>query len=313
MKVLVTGANGQLGRCLIDRLQSNSGFEFVALDKSGLDIGDPVQVDNILNEVNPDVVINAAAYTAVDRAEEEPELARRVNAQGAENLARSAARLDIALIHVSTDYVFDGEGSHPDDEKRSHPDDKKRSHPYKESDITRPAGVYGQTKLAGEKAVSGYCPKHIILRTAWVYSEYGNNFVKTMLRLAGTRDELNVVADQLGCPTYAGDIADTILKICPGLSDNPPWGIYHYAGATRCSWAEFARAVFAEARNQGIVQKEVLVHDIPSSEYPTPAKRPKYSVLDCEKISANFDVMPVPLAQSLPKVLASLVSQQDKL
>ncbi|MEQ9023519.1 MAG: dTDP-4-dehydrorhamnose reductase [Pseudomonadales bacterium] len=295
MKVLVTGSNGQLGRCLIDRLQLNSGFEFVALDKSRLDIGDAAQVDKTLNEVNPDVVINAAAYTAVDRAEEEPELAQRVNGQGAENLARSAARLDIALIHVSTDYVFDG----------------KADHPYKESDATMPAGVYGQTKLAGEKEVSGCCPKHIILRTAWVYSEYGHNFVKTMLRLAATRDELNVVADQIGCPTYAGDIADAILKICLDLSDNPAWGIYHYVGATECSWAEFARAVFAEARKQGILQKEVLVHDIPTSEYPTLAERPKYSVLDCKKISTNFAVIPEPLAQSLPRVLESLVSQQD--
>lgn len=297
MKVLLTGANGQLGRCLLDRLRTNRDIEFFALDSAELDIVDATRVEQALDEFSPDILINAAAYTAVDRAEEEPELARKVNLQGAENLARATARRGAVMIHVSTDYVFDG----------------RADRPYKEEDQTGPAGVYGQTKLAGEKAVSGFCPKHIILRTAWVYSEYGNNFVKTMLRLAATRDELNVVADQIGCPTYAGDIADTILKICLNLSGKPAWGTYHYVGATRCSWADFARAVFAEARKQGILQKEVLVHDIATSEYPTPAKRPTYSVLDCGKISAHFDVIPVPLAQSLAKVLESLVSQQDKL
>jgi len=296
MKLLVTGANGQLGSCLLDRLQANRDFEVAAMDRAGLDIGDAAQVDKVLNELMPDVIINAAAYTAVDRAEEEPEVARRVNGQGAENLARSAARLDIALIHMSTDYVFDGKGNRP----------------YKESDETMPAGIYGQTKLAGEQSVASLCPRHIILRTAWVYSEYGNNFVKTMLRLAGTRDELKVVEDQIGCPTYAGDIAEAILKICHELPHNPAWGIYHYVGATQCSWAEFARAVFAEARKLGMLQKEVLVHDIPTSEYPTPAERPKYSVLDCKKINEHFDVIPVAMEQSLPGVLAALESLESQ-
>lgn len=295
MNVLLTGANGQLGRCLVDRLQQNHAFEFTALDKQALDIGDANQVAAVVAELKPDVIINAAAYTAVDQAESDVENARRVNELGAANLARAATNQNIPLIHVSTDYVFDGCADKP----------------YKEMDVTVPSGVYGQTKLAGEEAIQAVCSKHIILRTAWVFSEYGNNFVKTMLRLAETRDEISVVDDQTGCPTYAGDIADVILTICRKVSEDLPWGVYHYVGATRCTWAEFARAIFREAETQEILAKSMVVKGIPSSEYPTPAQRPTYSVLDCQKIKNAFDVSPIELTQSMPRMLAAFKQQQD--
>lgn len=295
MKILLTGANGQLGRCLHDRLQLNNEFDFLALGRNELDITDALQVEKTLADIQPDIVINAAAYTAVDKAESEPGIASVINEQGAKNLARSCDKHGSALIHVSTDYVFDG----------------RASQPYKETDETSPVGTYGKTKLAGEQVIASLCPRHIILRTAWVYSEYGQNFVKTMLRLANTRDELNVVEDQLGCPTYAGDIAEAILKICQVLPTEPDWGIYHYVGATQCSWAEFARMIFAEARQADVLQKVIQVNGIPTSEYPTPAERPKYSVLDCKKITGQFGVVPVPIEQSLPKVLKALTALES--
>ncbi len=296
MKVLVTGANGQLGRCLQDRLRAKTGFDFLALDSKELDITDAAQIEKTLAQFQPGIVVNAAAYTAVDKAESEPEKADKINRQGTENLARACTNSGAVLVHVSTDYVFDGTATQP----------------YKESDTTAPLGVYGKTKLAGEQGVASLCPKHIILRTAWVYSEYGQNFVKTMLRLAASRTELNVVEDQQGCPTYAGDIAEAILTICQameagtGTMSESEWGIYHYVGATQCSWADFARVVFVEARNAGMLEQGIQVHGIPTSEYPTPAERPRYSVLDCKKIRENFGVAPVPLEQSLPVVLSAL-------
>jgi len=295
MNVLLTGANGQLGRCLVDRLQQNDRFKFTALDRQSLDISDIDQVKAIVADTEHDIIINAAAYTGVDKAETDVENARRVNEIGAANLAEIAKNLGVPLIHVSTDYVFDGHADKP----------------YTETDSNGPTGVYGQTKLAGEAVIQSICPKHIILRTAWVYSEYGSNFVKTMLRLAETRDELNVVEDQTGCPTYAGDIADTILKICLGISTDTKWGIYHYVGATQCTWAEFARTIFREAETLGILARKIVVHGIPSSAYPTQAERPKYSVLDCRKVVNAFDVLPIELKQSLPRMLEAFKRQQD--
>jgi len=295
MNVLLTGANGQLGRCLIDRLQRDDTFVFTALNRESLDISDVDQVKAFAADLEPDVIINAAAYTGVDKAESDVENARRVNEIGAANLAGIAKNMKIPLIHISTDYVFDG----------------RADKPYIESDPTGPTGVYGQTKLAGETVIQSICPKHVILRTAWVYSEYGSNFVKTMLRLAETRDELNVVEDQTGCPTYAGDIADAILKICLRISTDPKWGLYHYVGAIQCTWAEFARAIFREAKTLGILNKKIDVHGIHSSAYPTAAERPKYSVLDCRKVQKAFDVLPIELKQSLPRMLEALKRQQD--
>lgn len=263
MKVLLTGANGQLGCCFRDRCPI--GWRILATDFDTLDIADLEQVRNIAASYQPDFIVNAAAYTAVDKAESEPQLAALINAIGPKNLAVVANEIGARLVHVSTDYVFDGQAKAP----------------YTESSETNPLGVYGKTKRDGEVAVSQTQPNALIIRTAWVFSEYGNNFVKTMLRLGKERDVLNVVADQLGCPTYAGDIAQAIIDL---LSKNAPGGVYHFCGDSEVSWHEFAKTIFAIALQQGRLQKAPVVNSITTEQYPTPAKRPKYSTLDCAKI-----------------------------
>lgn len=270
MRILLTGKNGQLGRCFQDVL-IDTQHELFAYDSAELNIADAQQVELIIQNVKPDIIVNAAAYTAVDKAETDSENAYLVNAKGPELLAKQAAVLNSPLIHVSTDYVFDGEAVEP----------------YLPTDQTNPQGVYGASKLAGERAVIVACEKHIILRTSWVFSEYGNNFVKTMVRLAKERDELNVVADQYGCPTYAGDLAQAILEICEQHEQNKPlaWGLYHYCGDTPTSWHGFARAIFAKAESLGVIAKRPQVTAISSDQYPTPAKRPAYSVMSTASLS----------------------------
>lgn len=293
MKLLITGASGQLGRCLVDRAIEIDGVDFEAFGSAELDICDYEAAKEEIGKYSPDFVINCAAYTAVDKAEDEPGLAQRVNATGAENLARVCESSGIPLIHISTDYVFDGSSSVP----------------YVETDQVKPLGVYGETKLAGEQAVAANCPRHIILRTAWVYSEYGHNFLKTMLRLAETRGELSVVEDQIGCPTYAGDIANTILEVCK--TPQPSWGIYHYVGATSCSWAEFAEHIFVAAGEKGLIDKNIVVNRIPASEYPTPAARPAFSVLDTGKIQSEFNIKPRLLDVCLAETLDNYAAIAD--
>ncbi|MEE3660423.1 dTDP-4-dehydrorhamnose reductase [Brenneria sp. g21c3] len=263
MKILLTGANGQLGRCFQDRFPA--GWQIWATDSADLDITDYEKVLSAVKEFQPDAIVNAAAYTAVDKAESEPELAALINETGPKNLALAAKEIGARLVHVSTDYVFDGNATVP----------------YVETDKTNPLGVYGKTKLDGEIAVSHVLPDAIIIRTAWVFSEYGNNFVKTMLRLASSRDEINVVSDQRGCPTYAGDIASVIIKLLQKKTDG---GIYNYCGDTDVSWAEFAEEIFYYAFNKNVISNKVVVNHIKTSEYPTLAKRPKYSVLCLNKI-----------------------------
>lgn len=263
MKILLTGANGQLGRCFQDRLPE--GWQVWATDTAELDITDYEKVLSAVKEFQPDAIVNAAAYTAVDKAESEPELAALVNKTGPENLARAAKEVGARLVHVSTDYVFDG----------------KATVPYVETDKTNPLGVYGQTKLDGEIAVSHILPDAIIIRTAWVFSEYGNNFVKTMLRLAKDRDELGIVADQRGCPTYAGDIAQAIIDL---LKQNADGGIYHFCGDKEVSWYEFAKAIFEYALENRVISKKPRLNALSTKEYPTPTARPEYSVLLCDKI-----------------------------
>ncbi len=267
MKILLTGANGQLGRCFQDIVSETDTL--LALGSQELDISHQSSVVAKVQEFRPDIIINAAAYTAVDKAESEPERAAAVNTHGPENLALAAKQVGARLVHVSTDYVFDGSGQVP----------------YQESDAVNPLGVYGQTKLAGELLVQSILPEAIILRTAWVFSEYGNNFVKTMLRLAKDRPELGVVADQVGCPTYAGDIAAAILNLVAG---NAPGGIYHYCGDRSVSWAEFAQAIFAEGEQSGVLARQPKVNFITTDQYPTPAKRPAYSVLSTEKVADYY-------------------------
>ena len=258
-KVLVTGAGGQLGRELVRT--AGQDVECVALARAQLDIADPAGIDELLAEMSPQLVINAAAYTAVDKAETEVEAARRANAEGPGQLARACAQRGIRLIHISTDFVFDGTSSQP----------------YTPDAPTAPLGEYGRSKLAGESAVISAQPEALIIRTGWVYSGFGNNFVKTMLRLMAQRDELAVVADQVGTPTWARGLAAAVWAAAarPRLS-----GIYHWSDAGVCSWYDFAIAISEEARALGLLDRPVAVRPIPAADYPTPAQRPSYSVLD---------------------------------
>ncbi|AWH89671.1 dTDP-4-dehydrorhamnose reductase [Limnobaculum parvum] len=263
MRVLLTGADGQLGRCFQDRLPV--GWVIRETDAKTLDITDSLAVFAEVDSFKPDLIVNAAAYTAVDKAESESEIASLVNVDGARNLANAALRVNAKFIHISTDYVFDGNAVTP----------------YQETDVTNPLGIYGKTKLDGELSVLAVNDESIVIRTAWVFSEYGNNFVKTMLRLGVDRACLGVVADQRGCPTYAGDIANAILLLVQ--NSNVKGGIYHYCGDKDVSWFEFAEAIFKQAKMVGY-SGSPEVKGITTKDYPTPAARPKYSILNCQKI-----------------------------
>ncbi|MGL4958588.1 MAG: dTDP-4-dehydrorhamnose reductase, partial [Plesiomonas sp.] len=277
MKILITGSLGQVGSCLVKQLQAQPGFEYLAVDREQLDITDEHAVSQIVNTFQPDVIINAAAHTAVDKAEQEAELSYAINRDGPHFLAKAANSVGAAMLHLSTDYVFAGD----------------KLGKYTESDATNPQGIYGMSKLAGEQVVAAACPRHIILRTAWVFCETGNNFVKTMLRLAQTRDQLGVVADQFGGPTYAGDIAAALIQIAKALHcGDQHYGIYHFAGQPHVNWYQFAVEIFTKAKAQGIIHKAIVVNAITSDQYPTPAKRPANSKLDCQKIEQVFGIKP---------------------
>jgi len=277
MKVLITGKNGQVGSCLVSQLIDIPSIDFLALGREELDITNAEQVNEVVNKYQPTIIINAAAYTAVDKAESEFGLANAINNVGPKNLAKAASNVNAAILHISTDYVFAG----------------NKDGLYTEGDEVNPQGVYGKTKLAGEQSVAQECDAHIILRTAWVFSEYGNNFVKTMLRLAQTRDTLGVVGDQFGGPTYAGDIAKALINIAQQLQKGiTKFGVYNYSGYPHVSWQEFATEIFSQALSQQVIESPVTVSAISTSEYPTPAKRPANSKLDCSKILTNFSVEP---------------------
>ncbi|QSX28919.1 dTDP-4-dehydrorhamnose reductase [Shewanella cyperi] len=278
MKVLVTGSNGQVGTCLVKQLSEIANVSFWAVDRTELDITDEKAVKNSVKRYSPDVIINAAAYTAVDKAEAEVKLSYLVNREGARYLAEAANDIGATILHISTDYVFAGD----------------KDGMYDENDSVRPQGVYGQSKLEGEVEVAKACPRHIILRTAWVFSEYGNNFVKTMLRLADNRDSLGIVADQFGGPTYAGDIAKALIYIANKSVNrgSVSYGIYHFSGLPHVSWYEFAKAVFDKAKEQCLLRKEIIVSPINTEDYPTLAKRPANSTLDTKKINSQFGIQP---------------------
>ena len=273
MKILVLGSKGQLGQCLNDQLAITE-HDVVYTSRGQIDIAEFEVTKAQILEISPDIVINATAYTAVDKAEEEHQAADRINHLTVANISKICIQLDCWLIHVSTDYVFDGNSEVP----------------YKEDNPTNPQGVYGDSKLKGEVAIEASGCKYLIIRTAWVYSEYGNNFLKTMLRLGADRDELSIVGDQIGCPTYAQDIAKSIVSIlsCLDLKGSSS-GIYHYCGDEPCSWYDFACAIFLETEVQGL-KTPSYVKSITTADYPTPAIRPAYSVLDCTKIESVFDV-----------------------
>lgn len=264
MRILLTGARGQLGRCFIDRAPAE--WVILATDRNMLDITDLEQVKAVAQEFKPTIILNTAAYTAVDRAEQECDAALSANLVGPANLALIAKTMECRLLHISTDYVFDGQGKLP----------------YNELDETNPLCIYGKTKRDGEVAILAEMQDAIIIRTSWVFSEYGQNFVKTMLKLANQRESLDIVADQRGCPTYAGDIADAITKM---LLCNAPGGIYHLCGNEEVCWSEFAKHIFKAAAEIGAISSIPRVNKITSEQYITLAKRPKYSVLNCNKIN----------------------------
>lgn len=291
MNIVITGANGQLGRCLQDKLAQRSGATYTALTSSQLDITDRRAVQALLAKLDPDVVINAAAYTAVDAAEDEPDLARSVNAEGVSHLAEACAQRSIPMIHVSTDYVFDGEASQA----------------YLPDSETNPTGVYGLSKLEGEQMGQEMLPEIVIVRTAWVYSEYGANFLKTMLRLSESRDEVGVVDDQIGCPTYAGNIAEALLAIADQVeAGSEHWGVYHYVDDTEMSWHAFAEQVFAKAKAHQLIEKSMTVNAISTSEFPTKTKRPPYSVLSTASLQRDFGVTQGVLTDALDTVMTQL-------
>ena len=287
-RFLITGANGQVGYCLTQQLKDK--YELLAVDRDELDITDQHAVQKAVQSFQPDIIINAAAHTAVDRAEVEVELSEAINVKGPQFLAEAAKSVGATILHISTDYVFDGQGEGK----------------YKETDITNPQGVYGRTKLYGEQVVAQSNEKFIVLRTAWVFGEHGNNFVKTMLRLAKTRDTLGVVADQIGGPTYAGDIAAALIHISERIINNlnVEYGIYHFSGEPYVSWCDFAKTIFAEAVSQNVLKKAPFVNSITTADYPTPAKRPANSCLDLTKIQRVFGIQPSNWQKALKNIKA---------
>lgn len=287
MKVLVTGSNGQVGYCLVQQLRQQNA-DFLALDRDQLDITQRQAVWQTVSDYRPNVIINAAAHTAVDKAESEAEQAFAINRDGAAYLAEAAQQIGAAMLHISTDYVFDGQATQP----------------YTETDATAPQGVYGQSKLAGEQAVLAACSRSIILRTAWVFGEHGHNFVKTMLRLGRERDSLGIVSDQHGAPTYAGDIAAALLHIAHHITQGKPteYGIYHFSGKPYVSWYQFAEAIFQQAQQQGILANTPQLLAIATPDYPTPAKRPANSCLQLDKIQQVFGISPSDWQQALTQL-----------
>lgn len=292
MRIAVTGSRGQIARSLQERA-AKRGHEIVTLCRPKFDLADRASIDPGVKAAAADVIVNAAAYTAVDAAESEEALAHKINADGAGEVAAAAGRLGIPIVSFSTDYVFDG----------------ALDRPYRETDAPAPLNAYGRSKLAGEKAVRQATARHVILRTSWVYSPFATNFVRTMLRLGETRDKIGVVADQIGQPTSALDIADAVLTICDNLQARPGdrrlFGTFHLAGAEAASWADFAAAIFSEAARYG--RRPVSVARITTEQYPTPARRPMNSRLDTAKVAEIHGVLLPSGRRSLPEIVARLI------
>ena len=277
--IIVTGANGQLGQELQRLAKSFPDHRFHFYSRTELDIADAAQVERTFASLHPAYCINCAAYTAVDKAEREQDAAFSINATGTRNLAAVAKEHGARFVHVSTDYVFNGNGEYP----------------YKEEDAPEPVNLYGASKLKGEEEALSVNPEAIVIRTSWVYSSFGNNFVKTMLRLMQSRTEINVVADQTGSPTYAADLAEAIMHIIG--SGKWTGGIYHFSNEGVITWHEFAQAI------QKYTHLNCTVHPISTEQYPTPAKRPKYSVMDKQKIQHTFSIELQPWKSSLYRCL----------
>ncbi len=280
MKILITGCNGQVGKSLSSLLKHRNDIETILFEKASLDITNKDEVYKQVLAHKPDFIINAAAYTKVDEAEIEIDLCHRVNHLGAKNLALAAAANNATLLHISTDYIFDGK--------------KPIGEEYTESNKPTPINIYGQSKLAGELAIKEHCSNYVILRTSWVFSEYGPNFVKTMLSLSQL-GKINVVTDQFGGPTYAGDIANTLLKITEIMHSNAKnrqkyVGTYHYSGFPNVSWFEFAKNIFEQAKRSHLISTSPKINKISQSHYRTPAQRPTNSQLNCQKLAKVFNI-----------------------
>ena len=275
MKILVIGSNGQLGQCLIDQFK-RTNFNTAFASRSDIDITNFDRTNKIIKDIQPNIIINAAAYTAVDKAEVNKEKAYLLNETAVQNLSNTCKDLSCWLIHISTDYVFDG----------------KSNIPYLENDIVNPQSAYGESKLAGEIAIRESGCKHIIIRTSWVFSNHGNNFMNTMLQLAKTKDSLEIVDDQFGCPTYGHDLSKAIISIIPVIYKNTsPSGTYNFCGDKLCSWYEFANIILLEL---GLMDKKIpsAIRATNTANYQTSAVRPAYSALDCSKINKYFDISP---------------------
>lgn len=301
MKILLLGANGQVGWELRRSLLPLGQVK--ACDRNEVDLEDPGSLRSVIREFNPDVIVNAAAYTAVDKAESEPEVARKVNAEAVEIMAQEAKSLNSWLVHYSTDYVYDGTGTDA----------------YSETDSPNPQSVYGQTKLEGEEAIRDSGCKHLIFRTSWVYAARGSNFAKTMLRLARERDELKVVGDQVGVPTSAGLIADITALCLYRLSHDKAFGeqavgTYHLSPSGETNWCDYAKYVIAEAQKNGITlrTRPENIHAITTSEYPLPAKRPANSRLDTKKLISTFGVY-LPVWQTQVNRLVTGIVMKEEL
>ena len=279
-KILITGVNGQVGHALKHVLATDANFRVISLDRSQLDLTDAEAIRRVVQAHKPDLIINPAAYTAVDKAESEPELAYAINAAAPRVLAEEAANIGASLIHFSTDYVYSG----------------NKLDPYVETDATHPISVYGQSKLAGEMAISAVGLPHLILRTSWVYGAYGNNFLKTILRLATEREELRIVADQMGAPTSSQNIAQTVMAILPQWEATTN-GVYHLVNSGFTSWHGFALAIVDEYRRVKVERGWPLLKTLPANikaittqEFPTLAVRPANSILDCTKLATDFSL-----------------------
>ncbi len=291
MRVLVCGAGGQVGRCLVNQAPS-FGLEAIGLRHKDLDITSPAQIIQAIERYRPALIINAAAYTNLDHAEAEVAHAEAVNRDGAANLAQAARRFDIPLFHLSSEYVFTGDSSVP----------------YRETDPALPICVYGETRRAGETAISEALERHLILRTSWIYGEHGNNFVKTMLNLGRKTDEISVVSDQVGCPTRSRSVARVLIELALRYcrDGDLEWGLYHYSGVSPCSWAEFAVEIFREAERVGLLEKAPRVLPVTSGSLPRAAARPAWSVLDCSRIEQTFGIRPKPWRDELRHVIRQM-------
>lgn len=289
MKILVLGSNGQLGKC-IQELDFGPDHTVIFANKSDVDVANSDQVAGIVTRIRPDILINASGYTAVDKAETETREAEDINHLAVKHMAYICREIGSILIHISTDYVFDG----------------KSGVPYSEEDPTNPECVYGLSKLKGEQAIVDSGCKFYIVRTSWVFSEFGDNFLKTMLKIGQKKNDIRVVCDQFGCPTYAQDIASCILVLVNhSTTHKTSFGIYHFSGSVICSWYEFANTIFRKAKDIGITTPR-SVTAVPSSEYITPATRPHFSVLDSSKFRTTFGFSASCLEDSIDRVFSKL-------